>query len=97
MSSYVLSFRGHSGRTVTAEEEAEWAAWFQQIGTSIVDFGRRVGRVTALGTSEADGMALAGYVVISAGDLDEAAGLAKGCPGLRHGGAVEVGEAMDAA
>jgi hypothetical protein len=97
MSNYVLSFRGQSDRTVTADEEAEWGGWFQQIGGSIVDFGHRVGRVSSLGTAQTDGTALGGYVVISAGNFDQAVDVAKGCPGLRHGGAVEVGEAMDMA
>ncbi|HSS09168.1 MAG TPA: hypothetical protein VLL25_04735 [Acidimicrobiales bacterium] len=95
MSNYVLSFRGQKGRTVGADEEAEWGQWFQEIGASIVDSGHRVGRVSALGAGRADGDALAGYVVIAAGDLDAAVSLAKGCPGLRHGAGLEVGEAVD--
>jgi hypothetical protein len=95
MSSYVLSFRGKADRTVGPDEEAAWGAWFQQIGGSIVDFGHRVGRVSALGTGRADTDALAGYVVVAASDLDEAVALAEGCPGLRHGGGVEVGETVE--
>jgi len=97
MANYVLSFRGQRDRTVGADEEAEWGKWFQEIGGSVVDFGHRVGRVSALGTKGPGGDALAGYVVVAAQDLDQAVGLAQGCPGLRHGGGVEVGEAMDTA
>lgn len=97
MSNFVLSFRGQPGRTVGADEEAEWGQWFQKIGDSIVDFGHRVGRMSALGTSRSEGDALAGYVVVAANGLEEAVALAKGCPGLRHGGGVEVGEAVDTA
>jgi hypothetical protein len=39
---------------------------------------------------------LSGYVVINAADPDEATRLAGGCPGLRHGTSVEVGEVVSA-
>jgi len=96
MANFVLSFRGHQGRTVSADEEGEWGAWFGEIGGSVADFGHRVGRVRALGDGPADHSALAGYVVINAADLDAAVEVARGCPGLRHGGGVEVGEAVEA-
>jgi hypothetical protein len=95
MANFVLSFRGQEGRAVSAGEEAEWGTWFGEIGGSIADFGHRVGRVRALGDGPGDHSALAGYVVIAAADLDAAVELAKGCPGLRHGGGVEVGEALE--
>jgi hypothetical protein len=95
MANFVLSFRSQQGRTVSADEEAEWGAWFGEIGGSVADFGHRVGRVCALGDAAADHSALAGYVVITATDLEAAVELAKGCPGLRHGGGVEVGEAVE--
>jgi len=99
MSSYVLSFRNRSDRTTDANAEAEWGQWFQEIGGAIVDFGHRVGRVSHLGNArrKADGDdVLSGYVVITADDLESAVALASGCPGLRYGGGVEVGEAIDA-
>ena len=37
-----------------------------------------------------------GKYVINADDPDEAARLAGGCPGLRHGTSVEVGEVVSA-
>jgi hypothetical protein len=95
MAKFVLSFRGQQGRTVSRDEEAEWGAWFGEIGKSVADFGHRVGRVRALGDGASDKSALAGYAVITADDLDAAVELAKGCPGLHHGGGVEVGEAME--
>jgi hypothetical protein len=94
MSTYVLSFRGRSDRTASPEEEAAWGQWFQEIGSTVVDFGNRVGRVAALGSSEARQDVLTGYVLISADDLDAAVAVAKGCPGLQHEGSVEVGETI---
>jgi hypothetical protein len=47
-----------------------------------------------VGSGSAPGNALSGYVVITAGDFDGAVALAQGCPGLRSGGQVEVGEVI---
>jgi hypothetical protein len=94
MSNYVLSFRGQSDRKISANEEAAWGQWFQEISSTIVDFGHRVGQVRVIG--EGDGQEVVrGYVVISAADLDAAATTAKGCPGLQHGGRVEVAEVLE--
>jgi hypothetical protein len=41
-----------------------------------------------------DADALSGYVVVTAGSLESAVALAKGCPGLPAGGRVEVGEIL---
>ena len=73
MSTFVLSFRGRSDRTASAEEEAAWGQWFQEIGGSVADFGHRVGRVTALGSAASSGTGsdvLTGYVLINADDLE---------------------------
>jgi hypothetical protein len=94
MGNYVLAFRNQPDRVASADEEAAWGAWFQQLGSAVVDFGNRVGRAELVGgdAASAAGGALSGYIVISAADIDDAIVLAKGCPGLRSGGAVEVGE-----
>ncbi len=93
MSNYVLAFRGESDRAPDAEQEAAWGRWFGEIGDSIVEFGNRVGRATTLGET-APGTVLTGYTLIKADSYDAAVALAKGCPGLAHGGAVEVGETV---
>lgn len=93
MSTYVLSFRGQSDRASDPEQEAAWGQWFGEIGASIVDFGNRVGRATTLGDNSASTV-LTGYVLVKADSYDAAVALATGCPGLAHGGAVEVGETV---
>ncbi len=100
MSNYVLSFRSQPDRPADATEEEAWGTWFQQIAGSIVDFGSRVGRVSALGSCGTDPgtdhAVLSGYIVVTADDLESAVTVAKGCPGLQHGGGVEVGETVAA-
>jgi hypothetical protein len=93
MSNYVLSFRGKSDRASDPEQEAAWTHWLGEIGSSIVDFGNRVGRATGLGET-GPSTVLTGYMLIQADSYDAAVALAKGCPGLAHGGAVEVGETV---
>lgn len=93
---YVLSFRGQVGRRLTAEEEARWPTWFEQIKDSIADFGNRVGEVREVGPGAERSDALSGYIIINADTLDSAATLARGCPILQQGGSIEVGELVDA-
>lgn len=92
MSSYVVTFRSPKGRVPSAEEEAAWMSWLGTIGSSIRDFGHRVGSARLLGVRADDADVLSGYVVIDAVSLDAAADLVAGCPGLGHGGSVEIGE-----
>ncbi len=93
MSNYVLSFRGKSDQVSDPEQEAAWGQWFGEIGASIVDFGNRVSRATTLGET-APSTVLTGYMLIKADSYDAAVAVAKDCPGLARGGAVEVGETV---
>jgi len=99
MSKYILAFRGQPDRASPPDEGQEWGTWFAGLGAAISDMGNQVGTVRSL-RSEAGGdpatAVLTGYVVITAADADEAARLAGGCPGLRHGVSVEVGEVASA-
>jgi len=92
MSSYVLVFRMPRDAKAQPGEEAAWGAWFQELGGTVTDFGHRVGQATTLGATSTQ--QLGGYVVIGADDMEHATQLAKGCPGLQHGGSVEIGEAV---
>ena len=97
MSKYVLAFRGQPDRTPAAEEEQAWGAWFGQLGPSIVDAGNRVGATRTLPAArrgEPGRAVLTGYVVVDAADLDAAATLAVGCPGLADSVDVEVAEVI---
>ncbi len=91
MATFLLSYRHPTNYTGSAEIAARWAAWFEELGTSVVDLGNPVFTRSALGTCGPD-TALGGYKLIAAEDLDEAVALARGCPLLQEGGGVEVGE-----
>lgn len=97
MSRYVVAFRGQPDRTPAPGEDQEWAAWFGRLGSAIAEMGNRVGAVRtlpAVGNREPGNAVLTGYVVIEADDLDAAARLARGCPGLAQGVDVEVAEVV---
>lgn len=96
MAQYVLAFRSDPHRAASADEEAAWGNWFGELGAAVADFGNRVARAQMLGGPSGLGSALSGYIVITAGDFDAAVALAQGCPGLRSGGQVEVGEIVPA-
>ena len=95
MSSYVLSFRSQKDRSPSAAEESAWMQWFQEIGPSINDFGHRVGNGRTLGVAGGRPDVLSGYIVVSAENLDDAEHLASGCPGIAHGGGVDVAEVVE--
>ena len=99
MSKYVLAFRGQPDRAQDPEEGQQWGAWFAGLGAAISDMGNQVGTVRTL-RSEGGGdpatAVLTGYVVITAASAEEAVRLARGCPGLRRGVSVEVGEVVGA-
>jgi hypothetical protein len=95
MSKYVLAFRGQPDRERQPDDGQQWGAWFAGLGGAIADMGNQVGTVRTLPAENGSDPAtavLTGYVVINAADPGEAARLAGGCPGLRHGVSVEVGE-----
>ena len=91
---YVVAFRSDLNRRPSAEQEQQWSAWFGQIGAHVHTFGDRVGRAVMLGEPADAGDQLSGYIIVTADDLDAAVQIASGCPGLAHGGRVEVGEAV---
>jgi hypothetical protein len=98
MTNYMLAFRGPAERTTSADDAEAWGAWFQSLGTNVIDFGHQVRNVRTLnGNAGPDpkSLVLTGYVVISADNEESAVRLASGCPGLASGFKVEVGEAVD--
>jgi hypothetical protein len=99
MANYVLAFRG-GGVPATEEERqqamAAWGAWFGGLGNAVVDTGNPFGDSRSLASDGSDsngnGSGLSGYTILSAGDMDEAVGQARGCPLLQSGGSIDVYE-----
>ena len=100
MAKFVLAYRGGSMAETPEEQEAvmqAWIGWFGELGPAVVDGGNPFGPSTSVrpdGSSGEAPSALTGYSVVEAQDLAAAAVLAKGCPVLGAGAAVDVYEAL---
>jgi hypothetical protein len=68
---------------------ASWSAWYQGLGTQLLDPGNPVRGSIPLGDCGTDTL-LGGFSLIAADDLDSAIARAHDCPGLLHGGGEEV-------
>ena len=95
----------YSGGNGVASDESErnaqmakWGQWFGQLGSAVVDGGAPTGTAKTVGTggsvSDGGSRGLTGYSIVSSDSLDAAVELAKGCPVLETGGAVDVYEAI---
>ena len=102
MANYVFAYSGGKG---VAADEAErnaqmtkWGQWFGELGSAIVDGGAPTGTAKTVGpggsVSDGGSRGLTGYSIVSADSLDSAVELAKSCPVLEVGGAVDVYEAI---
>jgi hypothetical protein len=100
MANFLLAYKGGAmAETPEAQEAAmqAWMGWFASLGSAVVDGGSPFGASTAVladGSRGNASAAITGYSVLTADSLDAAADLAKGCPILAAGGAVEVYEAL---
>jgi hypothetical protein len=100
MANYLLAYTGGGMATTEAEREAAmaaWGQWFGELGSAVVEPGNPVGASASVSASGSNGPAssgLTGYSVISAENLDAAAGLVKGCPILAVGGKVDLYETI---
>ena len=100
MANYLFTY--HGGGIPETEEEgakvmAAWEAWMGSLGAALVEPGNPVGPSATIAadgsTTQSHGPdTVTGYSIVTAGSLDEASTLAKGCPILDDGGSVEVGE-----
>jgi hypothetical protein len=102
MANYVFAYSG--GKGVAADEAernaqmARWGQWFGELGSAVVDGGAATGSAKTVGpggsVSDGGSRAMTGYSIVSADSLESAVQLAKGCPVLEIGGAVDVYEAI---
>lgn len=91
MSTYLYTFRAPSGYAPSRDTFDAWSTWQLGLGARLKDRGNPAFAAAALGANAAD-TTLGGYSLIRAGSLGAAVALARGCPLLNHGGAVEIGE-----
>lgn len=102
MANYVFAYSGGNGVAADQAERdaqmARWGQWLGQLSSAVVDRGAPTGAAKTVGTggsvSDGGSRGLTGYSVVSADSLDSAVELAKGCPVLEIGGAVDVYEAI---
>jgi hypothetical protein len=102
MANYMFAYSGGDGlaadEAVRDAQMAKWGQWLGQLGSAVVDGGAPTGTAKTVGPrgSVRDGgsRALTGYSIVAADSLDSAVELAKGCPVLETGGAVDVYEAI---
>jgi hypothetical protein len=102
MANYVLIYTGGTTPESEKEQKAQmdaWGAWFGGLGDAVVDPGNPFGPSASLakdgGVSDGGASRLTGYSVVKADSLGSATTLAKDCPLLSNGGAIEVYETFD--
>jgi hypothetical protein len=102
MANYMFAYSGGNGVAADEAERnaqmAKWGQWLGQLGSAVVDAGAPTGTAKTVGTSgsvnDGGSRGLTGYSIVAADSLDSAVELAKGCPVLEVGGAVDVYEAI---
>lgn len=94
MPNYVFTYRQPRDRPLDMDAAQEWFAWFEQIGEHITQQGSAVSTARQLGNVDGS-QQVSGFTVISARDLDHASELAQGCPAIRQGFGIEVGELLE--
>jgi hypothetical protein len=99
MANFLLTFQGGGPMPATKEEQDQvmtaWTDWFGALGDALVDGGNPISQARA---NSPDGSVMeatsapSGYSILKADNLDDAVGLAKGCPVLAGGATVLVSE-----
>jgi hypothetical protein len=95
MANYLFSYRmPRNYQPGRPDAMAAWVAWFEGMGSQLVEAGQPVFESQALGNCGPHTRA-GGYSIISADSLAAAISIAKGCPALDDGAGVEVGELVN--
>jgi hypothetical protein len=88
---FVFVYRAPQGFSFEPEMAADWNDWFESIGSQLTDVGQPVTDRSVLGNGPTDTI-LHGFSFVEAEDLQSAVELAEGCPFIKLGGGIEVGE-----
>jgi hypothetical protein len=101
MANFLLAYTGGAMADTPEEQQKAmeaWMGWFGSLGEAIVDAGAPFGASSSVGAggsvTEGGASALTGYSILKADSLSAAQEMAKGCPVIANGGAVEVYEAV---
>lgn len=99
MPSYLLAYTGGSMPETEQAQAAvmsAWESWFTALGEAVADPGNPFGTSASIAPDGSIGGAgsshLTGYTILKADSLSAAVDLAKGCPVLAGGAAIEVYE-----
>ena len=101
MTKYAFIYAGGKMAETPEAQQASvnaWNAWFGTLGDAIVDGGNPFATsatVSSGGVTDAGRLGAGGYSLVTANSLQEAVGLAKGCPVIEDGGAVDVYETLE--
>jgi hypothetical protein len=104
MPKYVLTYQGEmSMEDMPTDPEAiqammaKWGAWYESMGSGLVDGGAPFSVSSAIDASGAtDAPAkITGYTIIEAADMAAATAIAKGSPVIENGHTVQISEAID--
>jgi hypothetical protein len=101
MARFVYIYTGGQMAETPEEQEKvmqEWGAWFGTLGASVTEMGNPFSAsatVSPDGVTDGGRSGASGYSIVTAGSLSDATALAKDCPMLASGGAVEVYEAIE--
>ncbi|HYZ30620.1 MAG TPA: hypothetical protein VE570_16270 [Thermoleophilaceae bacterium] len=91
MPSYLFSFQAPTDYTPGEVSMAEWGRFFEGISSQLEDLGNPIFSRQTVGETGA-GTVLSGYSLVNAESIQQAVELARGCPLVKLGGGVEVGE-----
>jgi hypothetical protein len=94
MPSYVFTYRQPKEQPLNMDAAQDWYAWFDEIGEHITTPGSAVSTARQLGNVDGS-QRVSGFTVISAPDLDHASAIAEGCPAIKQGFGIEVGELIE--
>ena len=101
MSKYAFVYAGGAMAETPEAQQASmdaWNQWFSTLGEAIVDGGNPFGASASISgdtVTESGRLGAGGYSLVAANSLQDAVGLAKGCPIITDGGTVDVYETIE--
>jgi len=103
MPKFIFAYHGNpqfETNEAGAAHMVAWRAWSQGLGDAVIDPGMPIGpsKTVNMDGSVTDGGGanpLSGITIVQAATIEDAIGMAKGCPHLSAGGTIEVAQGID--